>query len=251
MKVFFSDSDNTLIYSHRHKISEDKIVAEYLGAKQQSFMNKEVFNALASLHHYVFVPVTTRSEEQYRRIHCLNDLHPRFALVCNGAKLLVDGKVDSAWEEKTLALANPNMGDFEFACKLLSGLVDSSHYHRPEVYMAYVVIEDPKSVCESFRNKLKDLSVDVAYDSRKVYLFPKGMDKGLSIRRFKKRFQVQCCIGAGDSEMDVPMLNEVDHAFCAFKISTLVQTRKTSIEGEDISLEIARNLIMLDGKDYD
>lgn len=61
MKTFFSDLDNTLIFSHRKKGVEDKIPVEYLNGKEQSYMPGELARLLTDNQEILLVPVTTRS----------------------------------------------------------------------------------------------------------------------------------------------------------------------------------------------
>ena len=49
----------------------------------------------------------------------------------------------------------------------------------------------------------------------KVYIFPKKLDKGSSLKRFRDYVgQENKFIAAGDSDFDVPMLLAADKGFC-------------------------------------
>ena len=46
----------------------------------------------------LFVPVTTRTIEQYKRISLLkNIIIPEYAIVSNGGNILINGETDSYW----------------------------------------------------------------------------------------------------------------------------------------------------------
>ena len=68
MWTWFSDLDNTLIYSHRTTFTSEKIIAEWLNGKEQSYITKETYSFMKNME-CNFVPVTTRSIEQYKRIY--------------------------------------------------------------------------------------------------------------------------------------------------------------------------------------
>ena len=54
----------------------------------------------------VFVPTTTRTREQYHRIH-LPGPAARFAICANGGHLLVDGESDPDWHTQMTATGSP------------------------------------------------------------------------------------------------------------------------------------------------
>ena len=69
MKVVHGDLDNTLIYSCRHDIGEEKVCVELYEGREVSFMTKRSLSLLKEVQKKaLFVPVTTRTAEQYRRI---------------------------------------------------------------------------------------------------------------------------------------------------------------------------------------
>ena len=102
MKVFYSDLDNTLIYSYKHEIGERRKCVEVYQGREISFMTEFTWRALKTLmEKLLFVPVTTRTLEQYQRIQ-LGISMPSYALVCNGGILLKDGEPDRCWYEESL-----------------------------------------------------------------------------------------------------------------------------------------------------
>ncbi|MBE8948972.1 MAG: HAD hydrolase family protein, partial [Quinella sp. 3Q1] len=89
MKILFAcDLDNTLIYSYKHRRAEDICVEIYDG-REQSFMSPRSLELLKKIAEKIlFVPITTRSIEQYRRIFWAADFKPTVAVVANGAYIL-------------------------------------------------------------------------------------------------------------------------------------------------------------------
>ena len=243
MDIFFSDLDNTLIYSHRHHLLEDKIPVEYLNGREQSFMTRAMLNTLKNMARYHFVPVSTRTEPQYNRLKCMDVLHPKYAIICNGGKLMIDGKEDKFWTNETYQLTISYEESLQQAIDAIHRILPTAEGHRPERYMFYMSVESPKLVCRSLSHNINTNEVEVRYDSRKVYLFSKGVNKGQAISRFKERFDVGSTIAAGDNEMDISMLNEVDIALAAEKIYPYITTpKRIKLVGEEYSSQISEVL---------
>ena len=66
-----------------------------------------------------FIPCTTRSVAQYRRLQLLPDWQPQFALVANGGILLEYGHVDEAWYQESLQLAEQAAEQLRLAAMLM------------------------------------------------------------------------------------------------------------------------------------
>lgn len=247
MDVFFSDLDNTLIYSHRHRLHEDKIPIEYLNGREQSFMARITWDTLVNLTRFTLVPVSSRTEPQYFRLICMEELHPRYAIICNGGKLLIDGREDKLWTDETNQITASSEKSIKQAVGEIIKISPGSEVHSPERYMHYVSVELPERVRRDLSGKINTDEVDVRCDRRKVYLFSKGVNKGQAVRRFVARFDVENTIAAGDNEMDIAMLNEVGFALAAEEIfSDVTAPRKIKLVGEDYSsqiCEVLKNLI--------
>lgn len=76
MIVFHTDLDNTLIYSYKHNIGEQKRCVEIYHEREISYITQETYRLLQKMmkpekcHDQVLVvPTTTRTIEQYQRIH--------------------------------------------------------------------------------------------------------------------------------------------------------------------------------------
>lgn len=102
MKLFTSDLDRTLIFSHRTiGDTTDCTCIEYLDGKAQSFMSNREMALLQELTQSAYVvPVTTRSQLQYERISFFQQqLIPQYAVVANGGIVFKDGQRDAQWDE--------------------------------------------------------------------------------------------------------------------------------------------------------
>lgn len=243
MSIFFTDLDNTMIYSHHREIGKPKIVVEHLDGKEQSFMTEFAYDFLSSADWLEIIPVTTRTKHQYDRIECSEKLRFKYAIICNGGKLLVDGKEDLEWSEETDDLVRDNYESLNQATEVLSELCHSEILHRPERYMSYVKCSDPEGVYTEI-SKLVDLNkVNVQRDGRKVYLFANGISKGEAVKRFIRKGKDRTILSAGDNLMDVSMLNNSDFAFANKTITDLITCKnKITIEEMPFSDGICRHI---------
>ena len=86
-----------MIFSYRHEIGKDKRCVEIYQGREISFVTEKTYGLLKKLKEKaLFVPVTTRTVEQYRRIDLGVGTLP-YALVCNGGVLLANGQEDESW----------------------------------------------------------------------------------------------------------------------------------------------------------
>ena len=118
MAVFFSDLDNTIIYSYKHDIGEDKVGVELYNDRIISFMTGKSYELLKEAdRRLLFVPVTTRTPEQYARIDL--GVKPQYALVCNGGMLLKGGVRDEEWYRDSLKMISASEAEMKKAYGLM------------------------------------------------------------------------------------------------------------------------------------
>lgn len=225
MSVLFSDLDNTMIYSHHREIGNKKIVVEHLDGREQSFMTEFTYDFFTNANWLSVIPVTTRTEQQYRRIECIRNLRFKYAIICNGGKLLVDGKEDLEWSKNTDYLAQGSYDGIEYATELLAHLCSSEILHRPEKYMSYVKCNDPESIYTELKKSVDLNKVNIQRDGRKVYIFANGITKGEAVRRFTEGRKSEKILAAGDNFMDVSMLDRAEVAFANQSIIDLTTCR--------------------------
>ncbi len=242
MEILFSDLDNTLIYSHRHELTGEKIPIEYLRGREQSYMTLLTYNSLINLDGIRFVPVSTRSEAQYRRLVFMDILHARHAIICNGGKLLIDGNEDKSWTDETYEMVAPYEKYLEEAIEIFASIGSIGDIKRPEIYMCYATADDPKAVYDLLVDAIGSDEIVSEYDARKVYLFIRGIDKGTAVKRYVERFSADRVIAAGDCRIDIPMLNEADYALAPKEILKYVTAPGIELDGDDISFPICRFL---------
>lgn len=220
MTVFFSDLDNTAIYSHRHIIEDPIVWIETLHGRQQSFMTRKYYEYFAHQNWLKVVPVTTRTYEQYKRLEKVaKDLRWKDALICNGSVLLRDGIEDVAWRDESILISQPDQAAFqELYAKAVQLWQAEAIISIPEI-MFYIKVNGVDEVFEQLREFADPKHICVYRDSKKVYCLPASLSKGNAVKRYMEMQQNTVSIAAGDSEFDISMLEQVDFCLCPEKIS--------------------------------
>lgn len=227
MIVFHSDLDNTLIYSYKREIGADKVCVELYQDREISFMTGQSYGLLKqAVSKVLFVPTTTRTVEQYRRI-ALGIGVPEYALVCNGGVLLVDGEEDRNWYENSKALVMDCQAELQKAEKLLSedGNINFEIRNIRELFL-FTKSAKPDRTVHRLQARLNLLLVDVFSNGVKVYVVPKKLSKGAALRRFRQKVQADRVIAAGDSAFDISMLEEADTGFAPASLADSVRKKE-------------------------
>ena len=219
MAVFFTDLDNTLIYSYRHEIGREKMCVELYQGREVSFITKRTWELLQQVKKQVLIiPVTTRTQEQYHRID-LKIGTPEYALTCNGGVLLVQGIEDKDWYEESLTLIAECSQELKEAQALMESDPNRSFEVRNirDLFLFTKSSEPGQSVEYLAQHTNQDL-VEVFQNGVKVYVVPRKLNKGTAVRRFLKRLCVEgreeeLVIAAGDSNFDIAMLKQAKVAF--------------------------------------
>lgn len=212
--LLFTDLDGTLIFSAAKRTDSD-IIVEYRDDTPISCITafqKETLPLLRGV-----IPVTTRSIEQYKRIRFPFGAQPRLAITDNGGNLLINGEPQAQWaawakaiyaecaEELSAARAALEAdSDRCFELRLVDGLFLFTKSREPEKTTSRL---GGLSLCEGF------------FTGQKVYVIPKKLNKGAAARRLLELLRGEGFCGrvfcAGDSRMDIPLLNIADAALFA------------------------------------
>lgn len=211
--TFFTDLDNTLIYSYKHETGPQKVNVEIYQGREISFMTKYSYELLQKVSRkLLLVPVTTRTTEQYDRID-LGITTPEYALVCNGGILLKNGKEDRQWYQDSLHMVSDTKDEMKYAYDFLekdSRRIFDLRFIRG--LFIFTKCQNPREVVRELKDRLDLCKVNVFYNGSKVYVLPKILGKGQGIKRLHKYTGGGITIAAGDSEFDISMLNEADAA---------------------------------------
>lgn len=213
--LFASDLDNTLLFTQKHiPENADKVCVEYYQEQPHGFFTEETVRLLMEVCRQTqFVPVTTRSLEQYRRITWPDGCIPHLALTTNGSLLLIDGEVDEAWQQASLEMVRLHAAELGRLHALLSPNKAFVHCRLVDQMYLFVSCEDEAAAVREEAKCREMTSLTVEASGRKIYFFPPGIDKGTSLERLRKRFLPRKIFCAGDSLIDLPMLEKADAAF--------------------------------------
>ncbi|MGW2311237.1 HAD family hydrolase [Actinomadura luteofluorescens] len=217
-----SDLDRTLIYSTAAFALEGPdetmprlLCVEFYQGAPLSYMTEASARALEALATAsTFVPTTTRTPEQYRRVHLL-EKPPPYAICANGGHILVDGEDDPAWAaavrnriaDGCAPLADVqrhlsrNGGDFVLKQRTASGL------------FAYTVVDRaalPPGWVEDLTGWCAERGWRTSLQGRKVYCLPAGLTKAAAAREVARRAGASTLLAAGDALLDAELLEAAD-----------------------------------------
>ena len=211
MTILHLDLDNTLIYSFRHPIGNDRICVESSQNRELSFLTRYTYEKLKQINERLFVvPTSTRSIEQYQRIRLGIGSIPR-ALVCNGGVLLVNGEKHIPWYQQSLSLIQESLPTLQAAEYFLQKDPRRTFELRfIEKLFLFTKCSQPDSVAEELRKLVDPALVDVICNKEKLYVVPVNLSKGKAVERFRKHFRAARVIAAGDRQFDISMLREAD-----------------------------------------
>lgn len=220
--MFASDLDRTLIYSKRamedYPLDEkiDLVPVEQKLKNDVSFMSKSSLEYLQRLSKkLLFVPVTTRSLEQYQRI-LFSETLIKYAVTTNGANIHYQGTPLREWESKV----SKEMADSSVHLQELISLI-TQHFHFQgemrvveDLFFYYHLTEIVSAeVVEELVSSLFNLGWRVSLQGRKLYFVPTAISKGKAIQFIQEREEVTTLIGAGDSLFDDDFLKLCQYPF--------------------------------------
>lgn len=210
--LFASDLDNTLLFSHKHAQAGD-VCVEHLDGKAQGFFTPKVIRGLEEINRAMcFVPVTSRSVAQFLRIQFPAGCVPRLALVANGGLLLRDGAIDEAWQAASLRCVAPWREALARTAALLAQVPIPLRARMVDDLYLFAACDSPAEAELALAAVQGKTPLTAALSGRKLYFFPPGLSKGDALRRLRALLTPQRVLCAGDSGIDVPMLEAADVA---------------------------------------
>lgn len=215
--IYASDLDRTLIFSKRfleeYPTDKSYTLVETKDGKEISYMDDEVKNKLLKVlsnDSIKFIPITTRSLEEYNRINL--GFIPKYAIICNGGTILENGVPIVDWENYIRDNINPmqllnismNLEDEEFITgkpRLVDGKYIFGKTAKPKLFDAKV---------DSLRVIYPDF--EFTRQRNKIYAIPKCFNKAIALRWMQHYLNIGKLVASGDSELDLPMLGIADYA---------------------------------------
>jgi hypothetical protein len=221
-----SDLDRTLIYSAaalalRGPDAEAPrlLCVEVYEGRPLSFMTETAAGLLTSLAGAaVFVPVTTRTREQYRRIS-LPGPPPAYAICANGGHLLVDGATDPDWHAGVTARLTDECAPLDEVREHLLRAADPvwvRKHRSAEDLFAYLVVERellPDTWVEDLAGWAGERNWTVSLQGRKIYAVPGPLTKSAAVREVARRTGAGPVLAAGDSLLDADLLLAADRGW--------------------------------------
>ncbi|MYZ36062.1 HAD family hydrolase [Streptomyces sp. MnatMP-M17] len=221
-----SDLDRTLIYSAAalqlpmpDAEAPRLLCVEVYGSKPLSYLTVTAAGLLEGLARTtVFVPTTTRTREQYGRVH-LPGPAPRFAICANGGHLLVDGVSDPAWQARVAdRLADECAPLAEVRAHLLAA-ADPAWLLKERIaedLFAYLVVDRtllPEGWVKELSGWAEGRGWTVSLQGRKIYAVPQPLTKSAAMREVARRTGAELTLAAGDSLLDADLLLAADRAW--------------------------------------
>lgn len=217
MKVFASDLDQTLIYSKKWIESDDSRVKciENIEDEPMSYMLLEGIEILKEIDEkHTFIPITTRTLAQYNRIKL--PFEPKYAVVANGAIILIDGVVDEVWKkivDEALIKAMSTSDMKEEISSLLSedGVQKIGNADGLFLYMITDVDVFDRSALNDYKDFVEDGLWSIHDQGKKVYFVPNIITKGAALKYLKTRNSYNHIVASGDSKLDESMKKVCDY----------------------------------------
>lgn len=218
MMIFACDLDNTLIYSQKKELPVPKSCVEIYRGEPITYMTDATAGLLGQMAaQAVFVPVTTRTLEQYRRISL--PVEAPYALVCNGGVLLKQGVEVPEWYQETKRLVEPSRMELQKGEKLLTTDVNRSfELRRIQELFLFTKSDNPPATVAYLKENLDTDIVDIYANGAKIYVLPRQLTKGNAVLRLKEYLEKKApekiekiaVVAAGDSEFDISMIEAAD-----------------------------------------
>ncbi|OWA34346.1 hypothetical protein B9G55_18720 [Saccharibacillus sp. O16] len=221
--IFASDLDRTLIYSRKAMgaafEAAEVIPVELYQGEHISFMSPEASRLLVELSKTaLFVPVTTRTIEQYERIFYIREtFQPQYAVTSNGGNVLIDGVPDPDWQRhvnEALARSEDAKKVIEAFDRIASPEWVKSYRHSDNLFYSIILDREkmPLDQVEDFRKELAGMYWNLSIQGRKMYLVPNGVSKGDGLLHVKKLAGASRIAASGDSLLDESLLKAADYA---------------------------------------
>lgn len=198
--------------------ASDLLGVERAHGQVASYMTRLSAQHLAELKsRVIFVPTTTRNRSQYDRLE-LPGSPSTFAIIANGAIVLENGIPAASWTRRVLSSVAADgvppdlvrrhveaVSHRDFTIKLRS----------VENLFCYIVVNrerEPADFVADQQQWGEPRGWQVCRQGRKIYWVPKCLGKHLAMREIADRVDAGVILAAGDSPLDVAMLNEADGA---------------------------------------
>lgn len=223
--LFASDLDQTLIYSAKsfgdQNMRSQVEPVELLDDRFISYMTKPALSKLKEITSKTFfVPVTTRTKLQYQRVNFQgHEIAHQYAVTSNGGTVFNEGIEDLDWTQQVLegkdkCLASQDLIKMFDEIRHPSWVIGDSGKLADDLFY-YCLIERekvPHLELKDFKIKARENNWELSVQGRKLYLVPKNVNKKAAIQYIRQKESNNLVVAAGDSLLDLDMLNAADLA---------------------------------------
>lgn len=213
--IFASDLDRTLIYSKRF-LQEGLTyeVIEKKGEEPISHMTVEAMKLLSEINSEVlFVPVTTRTKDEYNRVAYIQELSPEYTIVSNGGKILINGEESEDWNrhvQNTLSTMEHTLDEIR---DVFFNDTDVTLFNIQkkcdDMFWMFRLLDETNGI--EIMTKLKPLMKEKGWDltqtGHKMYLVPSELTKWKALSFLAEKLNEGVIVAAGDSLMDLEMVS--------------------------------------------
>ncbi|MEK4344752.1 HAD family hydrolase [Paenibacillus sp. FSL P4-0184] len=222
--IYASDLDRTLIYSlGAIGVPENTpglIPAEIIEGKTRSYISQQALNQLMDLNtRIIFIPVTTRTIQQYNRINLFQEtVIPDYAVTSNGGNILIGGVVDKEWRESIGRLVARHSAGAEEVRSYIKAVVREdwiiSENYCDDLFYSFMVYRDqlPLDEITNLSDRLYNLGWRVSLQGRKLYAVPAAVNKSDAILHLRRTVRSEPMVASGDSLLDKSLLESSDYA---------------------------------------
>lgn len=259
--IYFSDLDRTLICSKKliSNTCDNVVCIEHIDNQEISYTSNMILEKIKILNlNSVFIPTTTRSIEQFKRINFEKfGITFKYAITSNGACILKDGEILESWNKHIQKLKDScvslNLLVKEYQEQFSKGIEPFITKFRivEDNFFYFVLDKSIKNIdfLEEFILYIKSSGWTYFKNCSKVYFLPIGMTKENAIEfLIKNELNATNFNALGDSSMDIGMLNQSKKAYVpkhgdisnTFKHNDVYISNKSGLEGID---EILDNIL--------
>lgn len=221
--MFASDLDRTLIFSKSalkdfpNYEQHELIPIEKKLEEKVAFMTRMSYELLQTISSkLLFVPVTTRSPEEYNRI-LFRELPVEYAVTTNGANIFYNGEVLLEWKENVRKELNDiSIGKEELIqslCSLFQRIPGEMRIVEDLFVYFYLSESIHSELLNEIMGSLMEKGWRVSLQGRKLYFMPTPISKGRAVKFIQEREGKTTLIGAGDSLFDDDFLQYCQYPF--------------------------------------
>jgi hydroxymethylpyrimidine pyrophosphatase-like HAD family hydrolase len=260
--IFASDLDRTLIYSKRALEELGEPIGSVLQPVEKkdgnwvAYMTETAFFTLKEIsEHSLFIPVTTRTTEQFKRFVIFEkDIPLTYAITANGAHILYKGVPMDEWSTHIFRRMDAESVKKDELLSILQreGFQFDGEMRQAEKLFFYFILNSLPTA--SVRKTIHELATiygwRISLQGRKLYFIPRAISKGTALEYICKREGMEVIAGAGDSILDWDFLQNCQYRFVPnhgelARVSGTTNYTMTKNQGVYAGEEILQQFLML------